>query len=134
MIDDPTVSALAGARVYGSLAPKDYVLPAVVYRIVAAVPIASLGGDNHTESKRFQFDCVARDYLTMRKLSAAIRSLLLPRSDQSGIAQTTSYTLPDGTFVQGVILHEDHDMGAEVGSGGYVFWGLLDLQFIYLPA
>ena len=132
--NDATVSGIIAGRIYGgTLLPKDVVFPAVIYQIAASVPIASLGGDNPTRSKRFQFDSYARDYLTVRRLSDAVRSVLLFRSDGSGTAAGTSYALPDGTFVRGVILHEDHDMGAEVGPGGYVYRALLDLQFIFTP-
>jgi hypothetical protein len=137
--NDPTVSGIIAGRIYGGpLLPKNVVLPAVLYQIVASVPISSLGGENATKAKRFQFDSCARDYLTARRLSDAVRSALLFTSNGSGAAPDTSYPLPDGTFVQGVILHEDHDMGAEPGSGsgpeGYIYRALLDLQFIFTPS
>ena len=131
MTADPTVSGMTSGRIYGGgMLPKDVQLPVVVYQIAASVPIYSLAGDNPTQSKRFQFDGYAKDYGTLRQLMTAVRSLLLPRSDTG---QSVSYGLPDGTFVQGVILHEDHDMGFEVGQGGYVLRALLDLQFTYTP-
>lgn len=130
----PTVRSLVAKRVYAVLMKKGVQLPAVVYSTVASVPIASLDGDNPTESKRFQFDSYAEDYVTSVILSNAIRSLLVPKSDFSGTAQSTTYNLPDGTVVQGALVHEDHDFPFEVGEGGYIFRRLLDVQLIYTPA
>lgn len=131
---DPTVSTIVGNKIYAVLMKKGVPFPAVVYTVVATVPVFSLDGDNRMESKRFQFDSYAEDYLTSRNLSRAIRSLLVPKSDLSGTAQNISYTLPDGTFVGGAIVHEDHDLPFEVGEGGYIFRALLDVQLFFNPA
>jgi hypothetical protein len=131
MIGDPTVGQFTGGRVHGGgLLPKDPQLPAVTYQIAAAVPIASLDGSNQTQAKRLQFDGYAKEYIAVRQLMAAVRTLLLP---VSGTGTSVSYNLPDGTFVQGVILHSDHDMGFETGPGGYIHRALLDLEFIFTP-
>jgi hypothetical protein len=133
LIGDPTVSGFVGQRVYKHVLPVGYVLPAIVMLIVASEPIESLDGDNATESRRFQFDCLAQLPDVASTLARGVRSLLVPKSDGSGTTTTTSYDLPDGTHVQAARMHLDNDLNPEEGAGpsGNMFRHVLDIQFVY---
>lgn len=129
---DPTIRNLTNGSIYAVMLPaKSYTLPAIVHSMVAAESIESLDGDNPTETRRFQFDCYAKDRKTTRVLSRAVRSLLVPKSDGSGSTSTVSYDLPDGTHVQAARLHMDQDLPFETGEGGYIFRAMLDVELTY---
>src|SRR5690242_13050373 len=97
---DADVTTFVNGRIYQDYLPKGYELPAIVYfQAPSGDSIESLDGDNPTEIKNFQFSCFAKDGRTAKLLRRAVRSLLIPKSDGSGLTPTVSYDLPDGTHI-----------------------------------
>ena len=121
----------AANNIYPLLMDKDYALPAIVFQGISSTSINSLDGENVTQSKRFQFDCYAKDYFTARKLSRAVKAVFIPVSDGSGQV-TFPYQLPDGSQIQSAMVHMDIDSPFEEGEGGYVRRALLDVEFYYV--
>jgi hypothetical protein len=133
---DAGVSNIVGNRIFPILMPEGAKLPAVVFLKVASVPIESLDGDDPTEAARYQFDCYSSmpNYYTSRQLAKAVRSLLVPKADQSGTTAEVPYSLPDGTVIQAVHLHDDRDLPFEEGPQTWVYRALLDIEFTFVPA
>ena len=130
--NEPTVNALVGGRIFGVMLPKTPAFPAIVYAMVASVPIESLAGDNPTRARRFQFDCYADTYQVSRQVSNAVRRLLVPLSDSSGTTTTTSYTLPEGTRIQSARCIHDFDKPYEIGGTDYIFSAFLDILLVFV--
>jgi hypothetical protein len=132
------ITALLGgkASVYFSVLPKQPALPAIRFFRVASPNAAETldlpGYGNQTIAGRFQFDALASDsnanpmnnsgYLSAALLSQAVRTQLL--------AQATD-TLPDGTLLQDVRIHDEFDQDFEQGGTGYIFRRTLDVSLIY---
>lgn len=120
--NDPTVNGFIAGRVYFSLAPKQAPRPYVVLHKVTAAPIVTFdAGTVDLEPARFQFDSYADDYLTAKKLSAAIKTLL---QDFTGQLYT-------GTLVQAAVANQELDSPFEEGGVGYLFRRILDITLFY---
>lgn len=74
------VSALVGARIYPLIMPQDGALPALVYTIVSAVPINSLGGFSGLINPRVQIDCWAKTYGQAKALAEAVHQAMDTRN------------------------------------------------------
>lgn len=129
---DPTVSGLVGSKIYRDMIlPKGYDLPALMFFQIHAESFESLDGDNPTELKRFQFSCFGRTYDAAKNLAAAVRSLLVPKSDGSGATQTVTFDLPDGTHIQSARLHDERDLPSEEGIGETIRHSMIEVEFVY---
>ncbi len=125
------VEAAGGqARIYGVMLPKNYVLPAVVYSTVSYRPTESLKGPNRLETRRFQFDCFAKDFLTSRQLSQAVRNALCP-PDSNGDPTSLRVSFPDGSGIEATQIVIDMDKPFETGEGGYIFCALIDAEISF---
>lgn len=60
------LTALAGTRVYPSVAPQNVTAPFVTYRRISAVRRSGFGEDIGIVSARFQLDAIAQTYSSMR--------------------------------------------------------------------
>ena len=138
---DSSVSALvqaAGktARIHGVMLPKNYTLPAVVYLTATYRPIDSMRGPNKLETRRFQFDCYARDpngFIISRQLSRAMRNALCP-PDADGNPTSLKAVLPDGSGVDSTKIIMDFDKPYEEGEGGYIYCATLDIEISFVNA
>lgn len=132
LVADATVNGYVAGRVYRVMLPKTYELPAIVYfKVTIGEEIESLDGENSTESRRFQFSCFARDAKTPTLMARSLRSLLVPKSDGTGITPVVSYDLPDGTHIQSARLHDERDLPYEEGPGGFIHHSLVEIEFVY---
>lgn len=136
LAEDAGVSGLLADpvnNVYFVRLGKDVTPPAVVIQGVSSTSINTLLGENETQSKRFQFDCYAQNYMLSRSLARAVKAIFIPASDGTGFPQFP-YTLPDGTQIQSAEVMHDIDWPFEEGEGGYVYRALLDIEFYYAEA
>jgi len=127
LADDPTVSGIVSTRIYrDTILPKGYSLPAINYFQVHGESIESLDGDDLTEIKRFQFSCRAATQDAATSLRNAVRALLVPK-----VGSSVNYTLPDGTYVQSAMLHDERDLPSEEGPGESIRHSMIEVEFTY---
>jgi hypothetical protein len=70
------VVAIAGSRIYPIRLPREAVLPAVVYQVQGADPVATLDGDSRLDNNVIEIVAWAKDYATAQALVAAVRASL----------------------------------------------------------
>ena len=132
------IAALLGGpvSVYFSVLPKQPALPAIrLFRVASPNAAETLDiptAGSQTIAGRFQFDSFASDastnpanpsgYLSAAMLSQAIRLQLLAEA---------TLTLPDGTLLQDVRIHDEFDADYEAGGTSYVFRRVLDISLVY---
>jgi len=79
--NDAGVSGIVGTKVFAQNLPEKSAtstfLPAVVYTQVSGVRPSTMEGATGLNDGRYQFACMAKDYLTAKKLSQAVRKVLL---------------------------------------------------------
>jgi hypothetical protein len=97
---DSGVSAVVHGRIYKSVLPRGYKLPAIAVHRYGNTQDYNFAGPINTQEDQVQLDCYAGDAATAQQVAAAVRALL------------TSYvgTLPDGTVVTACYLERDMDM------------------------
>ncbi|HXM32298.1 MAG TPA: DUF3168 domain-containing protein [Chthoniobacterales bacterium] len=75
------ISGIVGTSVYPQNLPQKSAtsnnLPAVVYTQVSGVRPSSMEGVSGLNDGRYQFACMALDYLTAKRLSQAVRQALI---------------------------------------------------------
>jgi hypothetical protein len=79
--------AIVGTRVYPQNLPQKATLPAVVYKQISGIRPQSMEGADGLNNGRYEFECNALDYLTVKRLSQAVRQAL---SDFSGVTGSTA--------------------------------------------
>ena len=132
LAQDAAITALTSTRIYrDTILPKGYTLPAINFFEVHTEPIESLSGENPTDTKRFQFSCRAATQDVATSLRNAVRSLLVPKSDGSGVTTTVNYTLPDGTYVQSARTHDARALPSEEGPGESIRHSMVEVEFTY---
>lgn len=81
LIANAGVAAIAVGRVYAQNLPQQRAagfnpLPAVVYTQISGNRPSTMEGTTGLNDGRYQFSCIAMDYLTAKKLSQAVRQAL----------------------------------------------------------
>jgi hypothetical protein len=94
------VTALVAGRIYKSVLPRGYVLPALAIHRYGGTQDYSYAGPIRLREDQIQVDCYADDAETAQQVAAAVRSAL------AGFTGA----LNDGTVVQGCYLERDMDM------------------------
>jgi hypothetical protein len=120
LVADAGIVSLA-ASVFPALAPKESVLPFVVYTQVGASSVNSFDGNNRLQSARLRFSCYGKSYADAKHLAAAVKNSL------SGLL----VTLSDGTKVQGCQMEFEAD-DAESDLQGTVFASHLDFSLMFV--
>lgn len=100
MTADSGVNGLVATRIYKSVLPRGYTLPAIAIHRYGGAQEYQADGPVGTREDSIQVDCYAEDPETAQQVAEAVRSLLAPFKG----------TLPDGTTVQGTFLERDMDM------------------------
>jgi hypothetical protein len=108
------------AKVYPGLAPKESVLPYVVYTQVGGGNVSSLDGANRLQPIRVRFSCYGASYSVAKKLAAAVKNSL------SGLL----VTLSSGDSVQGSWLEFEGD-DSEPDEQGTIYSSHVDFSFMY---
>jgi hypothetical protein len=119
----PPAGAMPQFSVYDSPASaKQAARPYLVLHILDAPPAEhSMDGPSSLISGEFQFDSIADDKPTARKLSQAVRDAL----------KNLSTGLNDGTTIQFYKVSLDTDAGYELGGAGYLYHSVLRLRAFY---
>lgn len=94
------VSAFVSSRVYKSVLPRGYSLPALAVHRYGGSQEYGFDGPVGLREDQVQIDCYALDSETAQQVLEAVRSLLAPYAG----------TLPDGTVVTACYLERDMDM------------------------
>ncbi len=94
------VNNLVAGRVYKSVLPRGYTLPAIAVHRYGGTQEYVFAGPSGVREDQIQVDCYAADAETAQQVAEAVRALLV---NYVG-------TLPDGTVVQGCFLERDMDM------------------------
>ena len=99
----------------------------VVIHSITGVPVTVMESTTDLEERRLQFDCYASDYVSTRKLSAAVRAALIDLSGQYSNGDTP----PSFTTIQTSIVNGDFDAPYEVGGAGvgFIYRAILDISF-----
>jgi Protein of unknown function (DUF3168) len=97
---DAGVSGLVGVRVYQSVLPRGYILPAIAIHRYGGSQDYEYAGPVGVREDQIQLDAYGETAESLQQVSEAIRSLLVPYVG----------TLPDGTVVQACYLERDMDM------------------------
>lgn len=100
LIADTDTNALVSGRVYASVAPRGYVLPAIVIHRYGGLQEYQFDGPAGLREDQIQVDCYANDSSTAQQLAEAARELLI----------SFVGALSDGTVVRGCYLERDMDM------------------------
>lgn len=97
---DMGVNTLVAGRVYVSVLPRGYLLPAVCVHRYGGTQEYDFGGPVGVREDQMQFDAYAEDPAMAQQVTEAIRTLMV---DYKG-------TLSTGTVVQACYLERDMDM------------------------
>ncbi len=92
---DPGVSGLIGSRIYPRLLPQNATLPAVVYSQVSGLRVTTHDKAANFTDQVYQFECVASDYKSMKKLAEKVRQAM------EGFQGTMGATNVQGVFMTG---------------------------------
>lgn len=94
------VSALVGTRIYKSVLPRGYTLPAIAVHRYGGTQEYQADGPVGLREDQVQLDCYAEDAETAQQVIEAVRAVLAPYTG----------TLPDGTVVRACYLERDMDL------------------------
>lgn len=108
---DATLNALISGRLVRDSLPLDYPLPAVVYRLIDAVPEMAHDGASGVAIVRYQFDCWAGDPGAAEALADAVttayggyRGVVAGRKiDGSRVVANVSFPEPDTQLSRRVV-------------------------------
>ena len=70
------INAIVAGRVWPQNIPQNAVLPGLVYKEISGVRPSTLEGATGLNNGRYEFGCVALDYLAAKQLSQAVRQAL----------------------------------------------------------
>lgn len=95
LVNDAAVAALAGSRVYPLRLPQNYTLPGISYQRISTARTHEIDiGPTGWAWARFQIDCWADSYGTVRSLAEATRQAL------DGYKGTSSSTHIGGMYIE----------------------------------
>lgn len=100
LTDNSAVNGLIAGRIYKSVLPRGYGLPAIAIHRYGGSQEYQADGPAGTREDQIQLDCYAEDPETAQQVAEAVRTLLA----------SFRGTLPDGTVVQGCFLEREMDM------------------------
>lgn len=100
LTDNGAVNALITGRIYKSVLPRGYTLPALVIHRYGGSQEYQLDGPAGVREDQVQVDCYAVDADGAQALAEAVRAALV----------SFTGTLSDNTIVQGCFLERDMDM------------------------
>lgn len=93
------ITALTGQRIYPRRLPNAAAVPAITYAGVGGPRDNTHGGDSGLPRLRFQINCYADDYLTAKKVAAAVTAKLSGYRGAAGTSGTIACDVelaPDG--------------------------------------
>lgn len=79
LVNDATVAAIVGTRVYWEVRPQGSSLPAIVMYLIAGERDQHLGGVMATQGNQVQFDCIAVSKSASVDLRQAVIAVIEPR-------------------------------------------------------
>ena len=100
MTEDTGVSALVSTRIYKSVLPRGYVLPAICIHRYGGSQDYQFSGPADVSEDQVQLDAYGETAEDAQSVVAALKTLLVPYVG----------ALPDGTKVQACYLERDMDM------------------------
>jgi Protein of unknown function (DUF3168) len=126
LVADAGVLALVSTRIYDTVLPRGYQLPAVVYHTVSAPSAYTLAGDAAPDGITVQFDVYAGDTPTARRAMEALEDVL----------QNFGGMLSGGSFVQATFWLTTMDMpdSPDITAAAVGFRIMAHVKFFYLEA
>jgi hypothetical protein len=126
--NDSGVAALISGRLFGGRVPKDATnstYPCAVWTVATTVDLYSSDGQSGYRTSRVQFDAYAIKYIDVLNVKEAIKAAL---------QNFKQATLPDGTFVDRMVVIEDRDFETEPGISGQLYRRLLEVEIAYIES
>ena len=108
MVNDATLAALVGTRVYPLLVPQDATMPAIAYQKISSTKHQAHDGSSHLARSRFQFTVEADDYATAKATATAVKTCW---DSFAGYVGSTT----EGLTIQGTSIENDLD-GENIGA------------------
>jgi len=126
LLADAGVLAQVGTRIYDTVLPRGYTLPAVVYHTVTAMGSYTMAGSSSPDEITVQFDVYAGDAPTARTAKETLEDVL---QDFKGV-------LSGGSVVQGTFWVMDADLpdSPDTTQTAVGFRVMAHVRFVYVEA
>jgi hypothetical protein len=111
LLDDATVAAIVGTRVYWKIRPQNSALPCIVIGTVSGARDQHMDGPMGTQGNRMQFDCLAKQANGVggKDNALALRNAVMAVIESGGIEGDTEF--------QGGLVNLYRDDAADTASG-----------------
>lgn len=115
LVDEPTLAAIRGDRLYPSIAPQKAAMPYQTFQLIDSPRVRYMGGTSGLVNPRVQINSFAETFDAMRQLNEATRLVVTPLHGEVG-SSNNWVNIRDIDWEQGTLGMERQFEGQEVGA------------------